>query len=339
MYEAKGNFRGHETYSPDQDSYSPGRLSLLGELRGAIEHGELGVAFQPKAALGDGQVVGAEALIRWRHPRRGDVPPDEFMPIAEHTGLLRPLTLFVLTTALEQCVRWRAAGHELSVSVNLSVRNLLDVDLPDQIVHLLARLGLPAAALQLEITESALIADPNRTLGVLRRLHDLGVGIGIDDYGTGYSSLAYIRRMPINELKIDKSFVLGMASDANDGLIVRSTIDLAHNLGLRVVAEGVETHAAWERLAELGCDIAQGYFIGRPMDADAFFSLVTASTVPAAIPTGGRSGLALAPSWLPGESGDARTMTSSTVRGVPAGGRPMRRRDAMPDIRVVGAGG
>ena len=189
--------------------------------------------------------------------------------------LLRPLTLRVLGAALEQCARWRAAGWGLEIAVNLSVRNLLDVELPEDVTNLLARFALPASALELEVTESALIADPVRTHAVLHRLQAAGVGISIDDYGTGYSSLAYIRRMPINELKIDKSFVIGMATDENDAVIVRSTIELARNLGLRVVAEGVETEQAWRRLASLGCEVAQGFYFGRPVSADAFFRTLT----------------------------------------------------------------
>jgi diguanylate cyclase (GGDEF)-like protein len=274
MYEAKSSYRGHEIYDPGQDSYSPARLALVGELRRAIDESQLTVFFQPKVAVVDGRIVGAEALVRWQHPTRGLLSADEFVPVAEHTSLLRPMTLYVLNAALEQCARWRAAGLDLSIAVNLSVRNLLDVDLPDDVAGLLARFSLPPSALELEVTESALIADPVRTHTVLHRLHAKGVGISIDDYGTGYSSLAYIRRMPINELKIDKSFVMGMATDENDAVIVRSTIDLARNLGLRVVAEGVETEEAWRHLASLGCEVAQGYFFGRPIPADAFFETV-----------------------------------------------------------------
>ena len=270
MYQAKSSLRGHEMYAPELDSYSPTRLLLLGDLRRAIDDRGLTVAYQPKVDVTDGSIVGAEALVRWRHLSRGLVPPDQFIPIAEHTGLLRPLTLLVLEAALEQCARWRAAGHELTVAVNLSVRNLLDAELPDDIARLLAHFGVPASALELEITESALVADPGRTYAVLRRLHEIGAGISIDDFGTGYSSLSYLRRMPVNEVKIDKSFVMGMTSDENDALIVRSTIDLGINLGLRVVAEGVESREIWHELANLGCHVAQGFFFGRPVDADEF---------------------------------------------------------------------
>jgi diguanylate cyclase (GGDEF)-like protein len=278
MYVAKSTFRGHEFYSHDQDTYSPGRLALLGELRTAIDAGQLSVAFQPKVDVATGQIVGAEALVRWNHPRRGFVPPDEFIPVAEHTGLLRPLTLFVLGQAVEQCARWRAAGFELDVAVNLSVRNLLDIEMPRDIERMLAEHGLPATSLELEITESALLADPVRTNGVLQELHRIGVGISIDDFGTGYSSLSYLRRMPVDELKIDKSFVTDMAIDENAALIVRSTIDLGRNLGLRVVAEGVETRQVWDQLAALGCHVAQGYFFGRPIPAPQFMQQITGRT-------------------------------------------------------------
>ena len=202
------------------------------------------------------------------------MPPDEFVPIAEHTGLLRPLTLHVLDHALASCAGWRAAGYPLAVAVNLSVRNLLDAELPGDVARLLASHGLGPDALELEITESALIADPARTQTGLRRLRELGVGIAIDDYGTGYSSLAYIRRMPVTVLKIDKSFIIGMATDDNDGVIVRSTIDLGRNLGLTVVAEGVEDAETWERLLEYGCELGQGYYFGRPMSDDAYLALL-----------------------------------------------------------------
>jgi diguanylate cyclase (GGDEF)-like protein len=270
MYQAKTSLLGHQFYAPELDSYSPTRLMLLGDLRKAIEDRELSVVYQPKVDVRDGAIVGAEALARWVHPARGFVPPDEFIPIAEHTGLLRPLTLLVLEAAIEECARWRAGGHPISVAVNLSVRNLVDAELPDDIARLLARYGLPAHALELEITESALVADPGRTYAVLHRLHELGLGISIDDFGTGYSSLSYLRRMPVDEVKIDKSFVIGMATDENDALIVRSTIDLCINLGLRVVAEGVETPEIWEQLANLGCHVAQGFYFGRPVGPDAF---------------------------------------------------------------------
>jgi diguanylate cyclase (GGDEF)-like protein len=275
MYQAKSTLRGHVLYSPDHDSYNPDRLLLLAELRTAIDEAELRVVYQPKVELATGRVVGAEALVRWPHRRRGLVPPDEFVPVAEHTGLLRPLTLYVLDAALSECARWRQAGFELDVAVNLSVRNLLDVELPGDIQRLLAQHSLPSSALDLEITESALVADPVRTNAVLQAIHESGIGISIDDFGTGYSSLSYLRRMPVSELKIDKSFVTSMAIDDNDASIVRSTIDLGRNLGLRVVAEGVETSDVAEQLAGLGCHVAQGYLYGRPVSGEQFLRLVS----------------------------------------------------------------
>jgi diguanylate cyclase (GGDEF)-like protein len=295
LYQAKGSLAGYEIYAPETDSYSPARLGLLGELRSAIENNRLTVEYQPKVDVADGRIVGAEALVRWHHPRRGPVPPDEFIPIAEHTGLLRPLTLQVLGAALAECSRWRAAGFDIGVAVNLSARNLLDAALPADVARLLDHCGVPPSALELEITETTLVADLVRTQGVLQRLNEIGVGISIDDFGTGYSSLSYIRRMPVNELKIDKSFVTGMAENENDALIVRSTIELGRNLGLRVVAEGVETRAVWEQLQSLGCHIAQGYYFGRSVSGEEFLrrltsggSLVAPSggPLPSAGPTG-----------------------------------------------------
>jgi diguanylate cyclase (GGDEF)-like protein len=284
MYQAKGNLRGHVTYSQDQDSYNPDRLVLLGELRTAIENRELSVVYQPKVELATGRVVGAEALVRWPHPRRGLINPDDFIPLAEHTGLIRPLTLYVLEAALAECAGWRAGGFEIDVAVNLSVRNLLDVGLPDDIQRELVRNSLPSGALELEITESALVADPGRTNAVLQLIHELGVGISIDDFGTGYSSLSYLRQMPVDELKIDKSFVTAMAVDDNDALIVRSTIELGRNLGLRVVAEGIETREVSEQLASLGCHVGQGYYFGRPLSADQFLRKLSSGPIAPATP-------------------------------------------------------
>ena len=266
MYLAKTGRSGYEVYSPERDQSNPARLGLVGELRRGIDEHELVVLYQPKADLRTGKVVGAEALVRWQHPRHGLMSPDDFIPVAEQAGLLRPLTLYVLDAAIGQCTSWRKAGFEISVAVNLSVRNLLDLELPDDVARLLARWGLPASALQLEITESTIMADLGRTQGVLRRLHTIGTDIAIDDFGTGYSSLAQLKRLLVDELKIDKSFVIGMATDDdNDRLIVRSTIELGRNLGLRVVAEGVETRQVWDELRSMGCHVAQGHYISRPV--------------------------------------------------------------------------
>ena len=268
MYLAKEGHTGYEVYAPERDQYSPGRLALAGELRRAIEGQELVLFYQPKASLATGRIIGAEALVRWQHPRRGFIPPDEFVPIAEHTGLIQPMTLYLLEAAIRQCGDWRASGFDVTVAVNLSVRSLLQPTLADDIARMLLTHGVPASALELEITESTIIADPAATEAVLNRLASLGIDIAIDDFGTGYSSLAYLKRLPVDELKIDKSFVLGMASDENDAVIVRSIVELGRNLGLRVVAEGVETRQLWDQLRALGCDVAQGFYLGRPMTAE-----------------------------------------------------------------------
>jgi len=267
MYVAKEHPGGCEVYARERDDYSPDRLTLLTELRRAIDRGELVLHYQPKADLRTGRVHGVEALVRWSHHVRGIVPPDEFIPLAQKTGVIVPLTFFVLNEALRQCRSWKLEGLDLCVGVNLSARNLLDVHLPDTVGELLAKWEVSTSLLELEITESTILADPIRAMHVLSRLSDMGVRLAIDDFGTGYSSLAYLKRLPVDELKIDKSFVQGMDEDENDAVIVRLTIDLGRNLGLRVVAEGVETAEAWRRLVALGCDIAQGYYLSRPVPA------------------------------------------------------------------------
>jgi diguanylate cyclase (GGDEF)-like protein len=267
MYVAKERPAGCEVYSRERDEYSPDRLTLLTELRRAIDRDQLVLHYQPKADLRSGEIAGVEALVRWEHPERGMIPPDEFIPAAQKTGVIGPLTMFVLDEALRQCRTWTLQGLELCVAVNLSTRNLLDVHLPDTVGDLLTRWEVPARLLELEITESTILADPVRAMQILSRLDEMGIRLAIDDFGTGYSSLAYLKRLPVDELKIDKSFILGMEESENDEVIVRSTIDLGRNLGLRVVAEGVETATAWNRLASLGCDIAQGYYLSRPVPA------------------------------------------------------------------------
>jgi EAL domain-containing protein (putative c-di-GMP-specific phosphodiesterase class I) len=252
-------------YEPSIDVASAQTLTLLGELRQAVEGSQLRLALQPKLALADGRLAGAEALVRWLHPERGMVPPAQFIPFAEQTGFIRVLTRWVF----EQAVRERQAlleqGVAISVSVNLSTRDLLDTELPQRFEALLARHRAPASAFCLEITESAIMEDPQRAIVTLDRLSAIGFKLSIDDFGTGYSSLAYLKRLPVNELKIDQSFVRDMASSADDAAIVRATIDLAHTIGISVVAEGVENAEAWNLLRSLGCDQAQGYHMGRPM--------------------------------------------------------------------------
>jgi EAL domain-containing protein (putative c-di-GMP-specific phosphodiesterase class I) len=226
--------------------------------------------YQPKADLRTGRIVGAEALMRWRHPRHGIMMPDRFIPLAERSGLIRSLTIFAARTALTQARTWREAGIELTVSVNLSTRDLIDVSLPEEIGELLEETRVPAHLLELEITESVIMADPMRARGVLTRLRDMGVKVAIDDFGSGFSSLGYLKNLPLNDLKIDKSFVINMMEDSADAVIVQSTIELAHNLGLTAIAEGVESDEAWRRLRALGCDVGQGWLIGRPLPAADF---------------------------------------------------------------------
>jgi diguanylate cyclase (GGDEF)-like protein len=256
-------------YTPEQDHYSPDRLALVGELRRALEKKELVLHYQPRLALPGGELQGVEALVRWQHPEHGLLSPDRFLPLAEHTGLIRPLTRYIIDAALRQARSWRDEGRDVGVAVNLSARDLLDINLPDEVRDLLIKWRIDAHRLELEVTESTLLTDPARAGLVLDRLSALGVTIAIDDFGTGYSSLNYLQRLPVDVLKIDRSFVQNLASSEHDAVIVRSTIDLGHNLGLRVVAEGVESQEVWDRLAALGCDTAQGFHISRPIDAAA----------------------------------------------------------------------
>src|SRR5690349_11510391 len=244
MYSAKEGGGGHAMFEPRLDRFSPRRLSLAGGLRQAIQNGEITLFFQPKAELAGGEIVGVEALARWEHPRLGLVGPTEFVPIAEQTGLITPLTSYVLDAALAQVRAWKDQGRELSVAVNLSARSFLDAQLAIEIPRLLEKWNVDAKLLELEITESMLMLDPGRAQAVLERLSRIGLTLSVDDFGTGYSSLANLKRLPVDVIKIDKSFVMDMALDASDAAIVRSTLDLAHNLGLRVVAERVESRRA-----------------------------------------------------------------------------------------------
>ncbi|HTP21051.1 MAG TPA: EAL domain-containing protein [Solirubrobacteraceae bacterium] len=267
MYGAKEEKGGYAFYEKSRNESDPARLTLVSELRRAIEERELELYYQPKADLANGAIQSVEALLRWNHPTRGLVGPDEFIPLAQQTGLIKPLTLYVLDEALSQCCAWQRIGMTLGVAVNLSVRNLLDADFPDQVSELLAKWRVDPSLLELEITESTMLSDPVRTKRVLDKLSAMGIALSIDDFGTGYSSLSYLSQLPVNEIKIDRSFVMNMADSDNDAVIVRSTIDLARNLGLHVVAEGVETAQAWDKLSELGCTLAQGYYLSRPVPA------------------------------------------------------------------------
>ncbi len=272
MYAAKADRGGWAIYDPELDENTPQRLALLAELRDGIGRDELVVHYQPKCETRSGEVVGAEALVRWQHPTRGLLMPDQFIPVAENTGLISPVTLVVLETAIRQARSWLDGGRRLEVAVNLSVRHLTDLELPRQVEASLLRHGLPPELLTLEVTESTIMNDPSRAVLVLDGLRELGVRIAVDDYGTGYSSLAYLKRLAVDELKIDMSFVMGMRSDDSDAVIVRSTIELGHNLGLQLVAEGVEDAETWQLLLPLGCDVLQGYHISRPLPADRFWS-------------------------------------------------------------------
>jgi diguanylate cyclase (GGDEF)-like protein/PAS domain S-box-containing protein len=266
MYQAKAENAGFAFFDEAScDTHDPGRLTLVGELRRALEHRELTLYYQPKAVLADGDVRSVEALLRWNHPTRGLVPPDDFIPLAQQTGLIKPLTLYVVDEALRQCRAWLDDGLRLSIAVNLSTRNLLDVQFPTEVRGLLDRWDVEPGLLELEITESTMLADPVRCKQILGRLSQMGIRLSIDDFGTGYSSLAYLKGLPVDEIKIDRSFVLGMHSSEDDATIVRSTIDLGRNLGLEVVAEGVETEEVWNHLGSLGCTVAQGYYLSRPV--------------------------------------------------------------------------
>ncbi|WP_063746606.1 putative bifunctional diguanylate cyclase/phosphodiesterase [Catenuloplanes japonicus] len=295
MYEAKQRGDAVSVYAPEADHNSPERLSLLGDLRTALEvtggvaaylqrdadsevtdvpqlpgAGEIRMYYQPQVAIDTGEVVGVEALLRWRHPERGMVHPEELIKAAEHTAVMRLLTRRVIDDVIEQLARWRDEGLPMRAALNVSVRDLHTGDIVDQIEDRLARYGLPADRLQLEITESALMADPRRVLVTLSRLARLGIAIALDDFGTGYSSMQHLRRLPLSEVKIDRSFVLGMVEDGDDAAIVKSMIELAGALGLRVVAEGVEDERTWRMLRAAGCHVAQGWFYGRPMPAEEF---------------------------------------------------------------------
>jgi diguanylate cyclase (GGDEF)-like protein len=267
------------SYAPSMGQVFLRRFQLVTQFRQALDSGQVDVHFQPQLALLTRQVIGVEALVRWDHPEFGKLDPEEFVTIVEATGLIDALTGFVLDRSLQQCREWLDRGLSLSVAVNLSVRNLADTEFPDRVAEALERHGVPPALLGFELTESAVMSEPERALPVLRALHGLGVRIAVDDFGTGYSSLAYLRRLPVDEVKIDKSFVLGLASDLGDLAVVRAIVDLGHSLGLTVVAEGVEEDATRDQLLEMGCDVAQGYLISRPLGAARFDAWLRARTV------------------------------------------------------------
>jgi EAL domain-containing protein (putative c-di-GMP-specific phosphodiesterase class I) len=285
MYAAKRGRNGSEVWAPDGTPASRDRLETLEQLRSALDTDQLVTHYQPKLDLRTNAVVGVEALVRWDHPDRGLLYPDVFLPLAEQAGLMRRLALRVLERSLRDLSEWRAAGHDLSVAVNLSVSNLQDVALPEQVEMLLEAFAVPAGALILEITEDVLMADAARSQQVMAGLRRLGVRLSIDDYGTGYSSLSYLRALPVDELKLDRSFVSHLTSDERAAAIVRSTLQLSLDLGMRMVVEGVEDAATLAALRAWGCDFAQGYHIARPMPAQQFLAWLVDQ--PAWIPRGG----------------------------------------------------
>jgi EAL domain-containing protein (putative c-di-GMP-specific phosphodiesterase class I) len=265
MYNAKWQRTGVEFYRDEIDRRTPARLSMLGDLRTAIENDQLTVVYQPKLHLESGNIVGVEALVRWDHPTRGNVPPSEFVRVAEDTGLIKQLTDLVLVSGIRTLAEFRRVGIEIGLAVNLSTHDLFDSRLPERVRDYLASHDVDPASLTLEITESSLFVDAPRTRATIDGLYQVGLRMAVDDFGTGYSSLSYLRRLPVHELKIDQSFVARMLIDPQDEVIVRSTVDLGHNLGLVVVAEGVETFDVLDRLREIGCDVAQGYAISEPV--------------------------------------------------------------------------
>jgi diguanylate cyclase (GGDEF)-like protein len=267
MYVAKERGVGIQVYSPDIDRHSKVRLGILAELREALENRTLELHYQPKADLRTGDVVGVETLLRWQHPERGDIPPDDFLPLAEQTGLMRLVTKYVLDEALRQLSSWWHQGIRIHAAVNVSARDLYDRGFAQMLRESIEAHDVPPRALLIEVTESVLMTDPARAASTLLSLAGLGVGVSLDDFGTGYSSLVHLKRLPVSEVKIDRSFVMRMDVNDDDAAIVRSIIDLASALGLRTVAEGVETKEAWDRLAVYGCDVAQGWYLAKAMPA------------------------------------------------------------------------
>ncbi len=269
MYAAKHNKLGYALYSKEFDKHSPRRLTLMGELRQAIGSGELTLLFQPKVTSTNGRLHAVEALVRWNHPIHGILPPNEFIPLAERTGLIEELTIWVLKSALRQGAIWHDQGLGIGIAVNISALSLLNPEFPEVLTGLLSAFRFPAESLFMEITETSIMVDPERSLAILDRIHRQGVKLSIDDFGTGYSSLAYLKKLPVSELKIDKSFVTDMLVNESDATIVNATIQLAHNLGLQVVAEGVEDQETYTTLRSMGCNLQQGYFISQPVNAEA----------------------------------------------------------------------
>jgi len=280
MYAAKGSLAGLAVFSAEHERDGAGRLALMSDLRRAVDEGELVLYYQPQVNLRTSAVTSVEALVRWMHPKRGLVGPDEFIPLAERTGLIKRLTRHVLTEAIRQARAWELAGLRMPVAVNLSMRNIHDPQLPQTIAQLLQRWDARPDLLRLEMTETVLAADPQRALQTMDSLRAMGVHIALDDFGIGYSSLAYLNRLPLDEIKIDRSFVVGMVDDESSATIVRATVELGHGLGYAVVAEGVETTETRQRLTALGCDAIQGFLVARPMPADQTAEWIGRATIP-----------------------------------------------------------
>jgi diguanylate cyclase len=274
---AQKSTKGYATYSPSFDNHTPLRLNLITELRQAIEREGLELYYQPQVSIKTGEVCGVEALLRWNHPVYGFVPPDEFVPMAERNRMINPLTQWVLKRAFRDCANWHKQGLPIKVSVNLSAKDLHNPELPDLISGVAAASGIQPSWVRLEITEGSVMSDPESALGIIRRLHEMDYQFSIDDFGTGYSSLAYLKKLPLTELKIDKSFVLDMLASENDAAIVKATINLGHNLGLIVTAEGVENKEIMTKLMEYGCDVAQGYFLSKAIPVKSFNQWMTDS--------------------------------------------------------------
>ena len=286
MYAAKGSLAGLAVFSAEHERDGAGRLALMSDLRRAVDEGELVLYYQPQIDLRTGGITSVEALVRWMHPKRGLVGPDEFIPLAERTGLIKRLTRTVLTEAIRQARAWELAGLRVPIAVNLSMRNIHDPQLPQTIAQLLQRWDARPDLLRLEMTETVLAADPERALQTMDSLRAMGVHIALDDFGIGYSSLAYLNRLPLDEIKIDRSFVIGMIDDESSATIVRATVELGHGLGYAVVAEGVENAETRQRLTALGCDAIQGFLVARPMPADQTAEWIGRASVPAVVAAG-----------------------------------------------------
>jgi diguanylate cyclase (GGDEF)-like protein len=281
MSDAKASVGRLRVFEPDLDSDDPRRLLLVSELRSALNLGQVEVHVQPQGSLATGETVSVEALARWHHPDLGFIPPDEFIPVAERSGLVGPLTTQVLDRSLAAVAQWRRQGRDLGIAVNLSTRSLHDTDLVEEVARLLRRHGVPAARLTLEVTESSVMADPTRAIAILHQLRGLGVRLSVDDFGTGYSSLSYLKSLPVHEIKIDRSFITNLATQPEDVAIVRAIVDLGRHLGLDVVAEGVEDQPTWDLLASMGCDLVQGWHLSRPMPVDRLVPWLESGTDPA----------------------------------------------------------